>query len=454
MNSPRTLFARTGTTLAVAFAVFLLFSVAVVIAFILVPVARQAAEDLAALMVLSAQTWIELPETTRPLFERHLLEEYELRIGIAEGVLPDTLNPLPYLRFLEKALRERSGVPVNITSQQLDGTWYCADIPMGQRLIRACFPRSRIGASPPLAVLLVILAGAVAILLTTLLLVRRLTDPLARLSAATSVIKRGEVPAPLPETGPRELADLTRNFNNMGRELGELLENRTTLLAGISHDLRTPLTRMRLALELLTAKTPDRNLTDRLQHNVEEMERLIGYTLELARSLESHEEEEVDLREFMDGIVGEYRQAGKTIEWQPGVCCYCSIDTLALRRILTNLIDNAIRYGGGTPVTVHCHCNPVKAVIQVLDRGTGIPERDIEAVFRPFHRLESSRSRRTGGSGLGLSIARQLADAHGWSITLSAREGGGTEARIEIPRQLTRSPAHHPGSSRPAARSE
>ena len=443
MNSPRTLFARTGTTLAVAFAVFLLFSVVVVIAFILVPVARQAAEDLAALMVLSAQTWVELPETTRPIFERHLLEEYELKVGIAEGELPAKLNPLPYLHFIENELTERTGEPVTVTTQYQDGTWYCADTRMGEQLIRVCFPRSRIGASPPLAVLLVILAGAAVILLTSLLLVRRLTAPLARLSAATSVIKRGEVPAPLPETGPRELVELTRNFNNMGRELGELLENRTTLLAGISHDLRTPLTRMRLALELLVPNTPNKDLTDRLQHNMEEMERLISYTLELARSLECHQMEEVDLREFIDGIIGEYRQAGKTIEWEPDACCYCSIDTLALRRILTNLIDNAIRYGGSEPVTVLCHCSPVKAVIQILDRGTGIPERDIEAVFRPFHRLESSRSRRTGGSGLGLSIARQLANAHGWTIELSAREGGGTEARIEIHRQLTCSPRHH-----------
>ncbi|HHJ15839.1 MAG TPA: HAMP domain-containing protein [Gammaproteobacteria bacterium] len=435
MNNPRTLFARTGITLAVAFAVFLLFSVAVVVNFILVPVARQGAEDLAALMMLSAQTWIELPAATRPIFERDLLKEYELKVGIAEGELPPRINPLPYLRFLENELESRAGKPVTITTEEHAGTWYCADTHTGGRLIRVCFPHSRLGASPPIAAVLVIIAGAIAILLTSLLLVRRLIDPLARLSAATSQIKRGEVPAPLPESGPRELVELTRNFNTMGRELGELLENRTTLLAGISHDLRTPLTRMRLALELLEPGTENKPLLERMQRNMEDMDRLISYTLELARGLESREMEEVDLREFVDGVVGEYRPAEKTIDWVPGDCCYCTIDPLALRRILTNLIDNAIRYGSPESVSVQCHCDPEAAVIEVLDRGEGIPAGEIEAVFRPFHRLESSRSRRTGGSGLGLSIARQLADARGWTVDLSPRDGGGTIARVRIPRQ-------------------
>ena len=443
MNHPRTLFARTGITLAIAFAVFLLFSAAVVVNFILVPVAKQGAEDFAALMLLAAQTWVELPPKTRPVFERYLLDEHELEIEITDSELPPATNPLPYLRFIEDELVKRTEAPVTITTKEHAGTWYCADTPTGEQPIRVCFPRSRLGASPPMAALLVIIAGAIAILLTSLLLVRRLTDPLARLSAATSVIKRGEVPALLPETGPRELVELTRNFNTMGRELGELLENRTTLLAGISHDLRTPLTRMRLALELLAPDTENKPLIDRLQRNMEEMDHLISYTLELARGLEFHEMEEVDLREFVDGIVGEYRQSDKAIDWEPKDCCYCMIDSLALRRILTNLIDNAICYGGSAPVTVQCHCDAENVFIQVLDRGEGIPESDIEAVFRPFHRLESSRSRRTGGSGLGLSIARQLADPRGWSIDLSARDGGGTEARIQIPRQLTYSPRRH-----------
>jgi two-component system osmolarity sensor histidine kinase EnvZ len=162
------------------------------------------------------------------------------------------------------------------------------------------------------------------------------------------------------------------------------------------------------------------------------MDQLIGYTLELARGLEAHEAEEVDLREFIDGIITNYRQSDTVIDWEPQSYCPISIDTLAMQRVLVNLFDNAIRYGGNKPVTVRCHRNRETTVIQVMDRGVGIPASEREAVFRPFHRLETSRSRKTGGVGLGLAIARQLCDARGWKITLLPREGGGTEARLEI----------------------
>jgi two-component system osmolarity sensor histidine kinase EnvZ len=265
------------------------------------------------------------------------------------------------------------------------------------------------------------------------LLVRRITRPLARLSEATSHIGHGEILAPLPETGPRELVDLTHKFNSMAGELTELVENRTTLLAGISHDLRTPLTHMRLALEMLVPDKADAALIERLRRDTEQMDQLIGYTLELARGLEAHEAEEVDLREFIDGIITNYRQADTVIDWEPQSYCPLSIDTMAMQRVLINLFDNAIRYGGNKPVMVRCHRDKEATIIQVLDRGEGIPAAEREAVFRPFHRLETSRSRKTGGSGLGLAIARQLCDARGWTIELLPRGGGGTEARLGIP---------------------
>jgi two-component system osmolarity sensor histidine kinase EnvZ len=109
------------------------------------------------------------------------------------------------------------------------------------------------------------------------------------------------------------------------------------------------------------------------------------------------------------------------------------VDTLALQRVLTNLLENAVRYGGDKPVGIYCHCEAAAAVIQVLDRGCGIPEQERDKVFQPFHRLEGSRSRRTGGSGLGLAIVRQLCNVHGWDIRLLPRTGGGTEARLRIP---------------------
>jgi two-component system osmolarity sensor histidine kinase EnvZ len=141
----------------------------------------------------------------------------------------------------------------------------------------------------------------------------------------------------------------------------------------------------------------------------------------------------VDLRDLIDGVVTRLRPAGAAIEWSPVACCYCPVDTLALQRVLTNLLENALRYSGDKPVSIHCHCEEATAVIQVLDRGRGIPEQERDKVFQPFHRLEGSRSRRTGGSGLGLAIVRQLCDVHGWDIRLLPRTGGGTEACLRIP---------------------
>ena len=218
----------------------------------------------------------------------------------------------------------------------------------------------------------------------------------------------------------------------MAGEIEQLLANRTTLFAGISHDLRTPITRMQLALEMLPSDT-DPALVANLRQDLGEMNRLISDTLDLARGLGPHEPEAIDLREFIDGIVTSQRHTGTEIQWTPGTCCICSVDTLALQRILTNLIDNAVRYGGDSPVELRCYCNDHEAVVQVLDHGPGIPASEREQVFQPFHRLETSRSRRTGGSGLGLAIARQLCDAHSWNIQLLPRKNGGTEAKLKIP---------------------
>lgn len=361
------------------------------------------------------------------------MDEYQLKVSLAEQPLPLSNAPLPYLMFLGDALEKRLGTPVALRRTEQATPWLYADIPMGGQFIRVSFPWSRIGAEPPLALILIIAVGAVVILLTSLLLVRRITRPLARLSEATSHIGHGEILEPLPETGARELVELTHNFNSMAIELRELIENRTTLLAGISHDLRTPLTRMRLALEMLAPGKADALLVERLRRDTEQMDQLIGYAMELARGLEPREAEEVDLREFLDGIIANYQQTDSVIDWEPQSYCPVRVDTLAMQRVLINLIDNAIRYGGGGAVTVRYNCDESITLVQVLDRGEGIPASQREAVFHPFHRLETSRSRKTGGSGLGLAIAHQLCNERGWKIELLSREGGGTEARLEIP---------------------
>jgi two-component system osmolarity sensor histidine kinase EnvZ len=213
----------------------------------------------------------------------------------------------------------------------------------------------------------------------------------------------------------------------MARQVKALMDNRTTLLAGISHDLRTPLARLRLGLEMMP-ENANPALIARMERDMEEMNRLIGGFLELAQGLGQEEKQAVDLA----ALLGDLAQ-DTALEWRAPPPCIREVAPMALRRILANLIENALRYGGGKPVSMACDCAEGWSRISVFDRGPGIPPDQAEKVFRPFYRLESSRSSATGGSGLGLAIARQLADANGWKIELLAREGGGTEARLTIP---------------------
>lgn len=430
---PGTLFARTGLTLATALGLFLVFTIVIVVMLVLVPVGKQGADDLAVLMIFAAETWAERPAAAQPDFEQELINNYDLMIIPANTQLPAFSNPLPWFTFLQNALQRRLDRPVVLMQSKEPDAAYWADIPLvDHRAVRVGFPAYRFAAHPPLAILLLLLTGMVTILFTSILLARYQTRPLVQLSRATEQIAGGRYLEPLRESGPQEIATLIRSFNRMSEQISGLLANRTTLLAGISHDLRTPITRVRLALELFPPGA-DADLLDGIHRDLEEMDRLIGQALELAKGLDLQSSDEIDLRDFIDGIVADFSRGGARIEWSPQKCCTCEVETLPLRRVISNLIDNAIRYGEDKPVTVQCHCQGDRIFIQVLDRGPGIPVDQRDAVFLPFHRLESSRSRMTGGSGLGLAIARQLCEARGWSIQLLPREGGGTDARLEFP---------------------
>ncbi len=427
---PRTLFGHTALILGVALVLLQMLAMGIIASQVAYPLGQRATGDLAALMVLSAQTWVELPPATRADFERELSERHGLRIGPTRGPLPATTSYLPYRLLLETALAQRAGQPVPIHTT-FDPEWYWADIPAGRQTVRVGFARERIGIEPPIAIALLLAAITVLTLITALVLARRLTRPLARLSRAAAQVGQGRTPEPLPEQGPEELAQLARRFNRMAQDVRELLANRTTLLAGISHDLRTPLARMRLALELLP-RAADPALVDGLRRDIEEMDRLIGEFLELGRGLQPGQQTDTDLRVLLDELVADSRRGGGDIRLTAPASCIFPANARALRRILANLIENAARYGEGKPIDVELSKTASGATIRVLDRGPGIPEAEREAVFQPFHRLEPSRSTATGGSGLGLAVARQLAQANGWQLELRARDGDGTEAVLTL----------------------
>jgi two-component system osmolarity sensor histidine kinase EnvZ len=426
-----TLFRSTAVTVAAALIVLQLVMLAAIAYYIMLPMARRSADDLAALIVLSAQTWVELPPQTRPDFELELAAKHNLWLLETAAELPGHDRFLPYLSLLERALEKRMGEPVGVKITEWEKTWFWAEIRTGGTLIRVGFPADRLGVQPPLALLLVLAATVVLTLVTAIILARRVARPLERLSVAAGQVGQGSLPDTLPETGPEELANLARAFNRMALQVRELLANRTTLLAGISHDLRTPLARMRLAVEMLPDDA-DPKLLARLHNDLGEMNRLIGEFIDFSRGLEKETPQPVDLGGLLREFAHDVAAGGTQIECRAPDTCIRALGVTALRRILSNLLGNALRYGAGQPVVLELSCGEKNAVVSVLDRGPGIPPDEVENVFRPFYRLESSRSAATGGSGLGLAIARQLADANGWKIELLPREGGGTEARLRL----------------------
>jgi len=432
MRWPNSLFSRTAFTLIATSLLLVTITIASIAYYVLIPVGKQAAGDFAALLIFSAQTWVELPPETRPDLEHELLQTHQLKL-ISTPPLPPLSDPgRPYLAILNQAIERRIGHPVAVGYLPGQESWIWVDIPMAGRLLRFGFSKDRVGARPPVALLTISVAVLILALGTALTLALRMTRPLALLSKATTAIGRGERQLSLPETGPEEVAVLARNFNRMSREVAELLENRTTLLAGISHDLRTPLTRISLALELLP-DIQDKELISELKDDVAEMDRLLRETLLLARGVEKREEmQELELSRVISEVVSTFRQDAPQIDWEPEIRLRWPIPLQIFKRILNNLLVNAIRYGNGHPVTVRLAEQEAVPVISILDRGPGIPEEMREAVFRPFFRLENSRSIETGGSGLGLAVIRQLCIAQGWDITLLARTGGGTEARLKL----------------------
>ncbi len=417
--------------LAAVFIVFELLMAAAVVWLLMLPVARRSAEDLGGLMVLAAQTWSELPPQTRPDFERELAQAHllSLRAELPPAGVDEWHGP--YLNILVSVLAEKTGHPRHLSRETIRGeTWYWIALPSGDASIAVGFPESRLGAQPIRTLLISAIAGVLLAMLAAVWLARRTAGPLARLEQAVAEVGRGELPELLPETGPRELATLARRFNQMARQVRELLAARTTLLAGVSHDLRTPLARMRLALALLEERsTPER--IRQLEKDIEEMDSLIGYVLDLARGMGREAAVAVNLPQLLAELAAAAPEGAVRISVAPLPARILAPPT-ALRRAIGNLLDNALRYGGGQPVELRCEPVGKTLRIGVLDRGPGIPAEQMSAVFQPFHRVETSRGPGTGGAGLGLAIVRQLADIHAWQVELAPRPDGGLEAWLTL----------------------
>jgi len=253
-----------------------------------------------------------------------------------------------------------------------------------------------------------------------------LARPLAAVTRAARRIGGGGAHQPLAEEGPRELRTVAKAFNRMASSLESMERERAMVLAGISHDLRTPLSRLRLALEMSGANA---GAAQAIAADVEEMDAIIGQFLDFARG-EDEEKQENDLRGVLEELAEHYTRLSKKILVEEKPVPLFRFARMSVRRAIANLIDNALRHAG-EPVEIVSYSQDGRAVIEVRDRGPGIPDGEAERLKRPFTRLDRARGSRSG-SGLGLAIVERVARAHGGSLELLPREGGGLVARLTL----------------------
>jgi signal transduction histidine kinase len=306
-----------------------------------------------------------------------------------------------------------------IASVQLaDGRWLN---------VETRFPRVSAAAAAPSLISTGVMAVAISVIVV--LMIRRMTRPMADLAAAAERLGRGETVPPVPERGPKDVRQTTRAFNRMHGRLQRFVQDRTRMLAAISHDLRTPLTSLRLRAEFVD----DDDTRTKILETLDEMERMTEATLAFAREEARREDTRtVDLAALVESLCEDLRDLGMEVTYSGPPSLLYPCRSVSLKRALRNLIENAVTYGRRALVTLAPADQEVQITID--DDGPGIPEADFERAFAPFVRLEESRSQETGGIGLGMAIARSIVRGHGGDITLANRARGGLRVTLHLPR--------------------
>ena len=279
---------------------------------------------------------------------------------------------------------------------------------------------------------LIWLAGmALAVTLIVILSVRRITRPMRALARAAERLGRGEEVPPLEEAGPDDVRQTTQAFNEMNERLHRFVRDRTHMLAAVSHDLRTPITSLRLRAEFIE----DPETREKVLETLAEMQEMIEGVLSFVREDAAREDTRpIDLAALIASLCDDLADSGRDVRFaEPQIAATAyRCRPVALKRALSNVIENAVTYGAQARVALREDGGAYE--ITVDDAGPGIPDADLERAFEPFLRLEESRSRETGGTGLGLAIARSIVRGHGGDIVLSNRAGGGLRATIRLPR--------------------
>jgi two-component system osmolarity sensor histidine kinase EnvZ len=373
------------------------------------------------------------------VFVSRIAEKEGLRIVPARGETGLRPAPdVPVLRMLRERLRDLFGPGAEVyvrpsraeADSERPGRLFFVRLPAGSREYWVAFPRARFDRDPAAAVVAWSLAGLAIAVLATFLIVWRLNRPLAELASAAERLGRGGDPPPLAESGPAEIRAVARAFNQMKEGLRKAERDRATFLAGVSHDLRTPLARLRLGVEMAEGKVEE-SVQRGMVADLADMNAIVEQFVGFMRGEASEPLSGVNLSELARGCCERAARAGADVRCELADTPLVMLRPLAVQRMIDNLLVNAQRHAGGE-ILLRTAVRGPDLEVAVLDRGPGIPADRVEHVKQPFARLDESRSG-SSGAGLGLAIVERVALLHGGRLELEPRPGGGLVARVVLP---------------------
>lgn len=419
---------------------YMIFNMFIGFYFVLLPIVKRSANDLTNLIHQNIKTWsASSAENKRALSQQLLLSQNILfSMELNQLAANKSTSYLPYIYFLKKNLNQK--LDTNLSIDYFPGQQHQYVISINYpKPLYIYFDQSRIGTSPPLVIISILLSSILISILASYFLAHRLDNYFQPLIKASIKLSKGESPEPVEINGPSEIQLLSKSFNNMSNDVHQLLENRTTLLAGVSHNLRTPVARIKLALELLPENT-DPELRNKIDRSLNEIDSTIGQFLKMAEGMNTLSPQNASLSLIIKNIIDEINTEGSNTEikinFSPTTETLCNISVTAIQQILLNLIENSLRYANGSDIEIRIEKCAKQIHIKVIDQGPGIPAEIQHRVFQAFvthPTRHSEQSNVAGGTGLGLAICQIIAKAHKWELTLDSDSSNGTCACLSIP---------------------
>lgn len=392
-------------------------------------VTRQMSSSLAGEVAWMVERW---DAASTEVARRRILTQAENYMGFSVQALPpmhvEEAVETEAFSFpkLEMQLRLRIDHPFSLRYDRNAETVYIL-IPVEHAMLQIEVPEKRL-VSPTTYIFVLWMGGAsIALLMIAVVFLRNQIRPIIQLAEAADKFGKGQETQGFRPSGAREVRQAGRAFMEMRERIRRQVESRTAMLAGISHDLRTPLTRMKLEL----AMQGETSQSKELQQDVSEMEHMIEAYLAFARGEGSEAAQKISLKGWLEDVVQSYLRSERPVTLKATIAVPVTLKPQAMKRVMQNLIDNALRYGKNCWVSAELRRH--RLVLVVEDDGPGIPEADREHVFQAFKRLEASRNSDTGGAGLGLTIVRDIVHAHGGQVNLENSPQGGLLVRVSLP---------------------